>query len=90
MLFPSPSTWKMAKDAPNYVPMNMIGLSQTSYEILEDGDVPIVPVVLNILDSLQSSLNHYCDRTSILLSTLCTEFNTICIWQYAQYHRATQ
>ena len=34
------------KDAPNHVPMNMIGLSQTSRKILEDGDVPIFPVVL--------------------------------------------
>ena len=46
MFFPSPSTWKMVKDAPNHVPMNMIGLAQTSREILEDGDIPIFPVVL--------------------------------------------
>ena len=31
------------KDAHNHVPMNMIGLSQTSYKILKDGDVPIFP-----------------------------------------------
>ena len=46
MFFPSPSTWKMVKDASNHVPMNMIGLAQTSREILKDGDVPIFPVVL--------------------------------------------
>ena len=46
MLFPSASTWKMVKDAPNHVPMNMIGLAQTSREIPEDGDIPIFPVVL--------------------------------------------
>ena len=45
MFFPSPSTWKMVKDAPNHVLMNMIGLSQTSLKILEDGDVPIFPLV---------------------------------------------
>ena len=46
MFFPSPSTWKTVKDAANHVPMNMIGLAQTSREIIEDGDVPIFPVVL--------------------------------------------
>ena len=46
MFLPSPSTWNMVKDAPNHVPMNMIGLVQTSRKILEDGDVPIFPVVL--------------------------------------------
>ena len=46
MFFPLPSTWKMLKYAPNHVPMNMIGLAQNSQEILEDGDVPIFPVVL--------------------------------------------
>ena len=63
------------KDAPNHVPMNMIGLAQTSREILEDGDVPIFLVVLSTPDSLQFN----CDRTGILLSTLCLEVNTICI-----------
>ena len=66
---------KMVKDAPNYVPMNMIGLAQTSREILEDGDVPIFPVVLSTPDSLQFN----CDCTGIPLSTLCIEVNTICI-----------
>ena len=46
MFFPSPPTWEMVKDAPNHVPMNMIGLAQTSRKILEDGDVPIFPLVL--------------------------------------------
>ena len=36
----------MAKDDPNHIPMNMIGLAHTSYEILEDGDLPILPVIL--------------------------------------------
>ena len=53
MFFPSPSTWKIVKDTPNHVPMNMIGLAQTSREILEDGDVPIFPVVLITPDFLQ-------------------------------------
>ena len=63
------------KDAPNHVPMNVIGLAQTSREIIEDSNDPIFPVVLSTTDSLQ--LN--CDRTGILLSTLCVEVNTICI-----------
>ena len=46
MFFPSPSTCKMVKDAPNHVLMNMIGLAQTSHKIIEDGDVPIFLVVL--------------------------------------------
>ena len=56
MFLPSPSTWKMAKDTPNHVPMKMIGLAHTSREILEDSDVPILPVVLLPPDSLQSSV----------------------------------
>ena len=36
MLFPSPSAWKMAKDAPNHIPENMIGYAQISREIHED------------------------------------------------------
>ena len=46
MFFPSTSTCKVAKDAPNYVLMNMIGLAQTSRKILKDGDVQIFPVDL--------------------------------------------
>ena len=65
MLFPSPSTWKMAKNAPNHVPVNMIVLAQTSREILEDVDVPIFPVVLSTTYNLQVN----CDSTGILLST---------------------
>ena len=34
------------KGAHNHVPMNMIGLAQTSLKILEDGDVLIFLVVL--------------------------------------------
>ena len=46
MFFPSPSTRKMMKDAPNHVTINMIGLAQTSHEIFEDGDISISLVVL--------------------------------------------
>ena len=53
MLFPSPFTLKMVKDARNHVPMNMICLAKTSREILEDGDAPIFPVVLINPGSLQ-------------------------------------
>ena len=56
MLFPSPSTWKIVKDAPNHVPTNMICLYQTSRKILEDGDVPIFPVVLFTPDYLNPSI----------------------------------
>ena len=79
MFFPSPSTWNMVKEAPNHVPMNMIGLTQTSPKILEDGDIPIFQVVIITPDSLQLTLHHHCDHTGILLSTFCKEFNTICI-----------
>ena len=75
MFFPSPSTWKMVKDSPNYVPMNMIGLAKTSHEILEDGDNPILPVVLITLDSLQFN----CNCTGIPSPTFCVEVHTICI-----------
>ena len=50
MLSPSPSTWKIIKDDPNYIPMDIIVLDHTSHKILKDGDVPIFPVVLSILD----------------------------------------
>ena len=46
MFFPSDSTWNMVKDVPSHVPMNIIGLSQTSREIPKEGDFPILPVVL--------------------------------------------
>ena len=36
MVFPSPSTWNMVKDANNHIPDNMIGESQTPREIHED------------------------------------------------------
>ena len=41
------------------------------------------------LDSLQSSLNHYCDSTGTPLSTFYVEVNTIFIWLYVQCQRAT-
>ena len=63
MLFPSPSTWKIVKDAPNHVPMNMIGLDHTSRKIPKDGDVPIFPVVLITPDPLHLTVivpvSHY-------------------------------
>ena len=79
MFFPSPYTWKMVKYAPNNVLMNIIGLSQTSRKIIEDGSVPILSVVLSNPDSLQLSLHHNFNLTGIPLSTLCVEVNTICI-----------
>ena len=84
MFFPSLSTWKMMKYSPNHVPINMIGLAQTSREILEDGDVLIFPVVLINPDSLQ--FNY--DFTCIPLSTFCVEVNTICICPHVQCQRA--
>ena len=45
-VIPLTSIWKLAKDATNYIPINMICLTQTSRKILEDGDVIIFPVVL--------------------------------------------
>ena len=63
MLFPSPSTWKIVKDAPNHVPMNIIGLDHTSCEIPKDSDVPIFPVVLITPDPLHLTVivpvSHY-------------------------------
>ena len=64
MFFPSPSTWKMVKDAPNHVPVNMICLAHTSRKILEESDVPIFLVVLitpTHMDhtSVPKSLSHY-------------------------------
>ena len=56
MFFPSPSNWKIAKDAPNHFPMNMIGLAHTSREILKDGDIPIFSVILITPDPLQPSV----------------------------------
>ena len=46
MFFPSPSMGNMVKDVPNNFPMNIIGLAQTSLEILEDSDILIFTVVL--------------------------------------------
>ena len=63
------------KDDPNHVTMNMIGLAQTSRKILEDGVVPIFPVVLSTPDYLQFNCYH----TVIPLSTFCVEVNIICI-----------
>ena len=46
MFLHSTSMWKVEKDTPNHVTINMIGLAQTSGEILDNGDVPIPPVFL--------------------------------------------
>ena len=56
MFFPSSSTLKMVKEAHNHVTMNMIGLSQTSREILEDGNLRIFLVVLITVDSTHPSV----------------------------------
>ena len=56
MFFPSPSIGKIVKDNINHVLMNMIGLYQTSREILEDGDVPMFLGVLIAPDSLYPSV----------------------------------
>ena len=53
MFFLSPPTWKMVKDYPNHIPTDMIGLAQTSREIIDDSDIPILPVVLFTLDSVK-------------------------------------
>ena len=79
MFSPSPFMWKMVKDAPNHVMMNMIGLEQTSREIFKDGYALILPVVLSTQASPQLSLNHYCDCTGIPLSIFYVEVNKICI-----------
>ena len=46
----------MMKDAPNHIPINMIGLAQTSREILEGGDILIFLVVLITPQALQPSV----------------------------------
>ena len=79
MFFPSHSKIMVMNDTPNHFPMNILGLAQTSRKILEEGDVLIFLVVLSTLDHLQSSLNHYCDRTGFPLSTFYMEVNKICI-----------
>ena len=74
MLFPSPSTWKMIKDAPNYNLINMIGLAYTSRKITENGDVPILPVVLITPDYSQLTVlipvSHYPTSTLRLIQYL--------------------
>ena len=75
MFCPLPSTWKMVKDTPNHITINMIGLAQTAREILEDGVVPIFLVALSTLYYPQFN----CRSTGILVSTFCVEVNTIFI-----------
>ena len=43
-VLPFTSTWKMVKDASNNILMNMIGLDQTSREIIKDGDIIVLLV----------------------------------------------
>ena len=43
MFFPSPSTWKMAKDAPNHILDYIIGYTQTPHKIHKNGYIPILP-----------------------------------------------
>ena len=50
------STWKMVKDAPYSIPMNMIGSAKTSHNILNDGDILILLVVLIIPKALRPSV----------------------------------
>ena len=42
MFFPSPSVWKMVKDAPNHIPENIMGYTYTSFKIHGDS-VSIYP-----------------------------------------------
>ena len=80
----------MVKDAPNHVPINMIGFSQTSCKILDDSNVPILPVVLINPDSLQTIFKtNNCDCTGITLSICSVEVDTIFIWPYVQCQRVT-
>ena len=46
----------MVKESPNHITMNMIGLSQTSREILEEGDILIFLVVLITQKALRPSV----------------------------------
>ena len=55
-VIPFNSTWKVAKDAPNYIPMNMIGSAHTSREIFKKSDVPMFLVVLITLKALKEPL----------------------------------
>ena len=45
----------MVKDAPNHILMNIIGYTQTSRKILEEGDILKSPVVLITQKSLGRS-----------------------------------
>ena len=47
MLFPSPYTCNMVKDASGYILENIIGYPQTPREIHEDGYILILPAVLS-------------------------------------------
>ena len=50
------STWKIVKNPPNHIPMNMIGLDHTSREGTKDGDILILPKILITPKSLQPSV----------------------------------
>ena len=54
----------MVKDVPKHIQMNMFGSAQTSCEIIEDGDILILPVVLStpirmVLMTGPNSGSHY-------------------------------
>ena len=55
-VIPFNSTWKVVKEAPNYIPIQMIGLTHSSREIIEDSDVLILPVVLITPKALWTSV----------------------------------
>ena len=62
----------MVKDAPNNIPMNIIGKAQTSREILKDGGILIFPVVLitqtRMVDiSVPNSVSRYPPSLWILI-----------------------
>ena len=46
----------MVKDAPNNIPMNIIGLAKTSRKILKEYDILIFPVGLITLKALRPSV----------------------------------
>ena len=70
MFFPSPSTWKMVKDPPNYIPDNVIGQAHTPCEIHKDGYILILPASFNFSKPVQYVTGS---KVGITLSAFCTE-----------------
>ena len=64
----------MVKDVLNHIINNMIGSAKTSHKILEDGDVPIFPVVLitpkSFWYSHSRSGSHYTSLAWILIQSV--------------------